>query len=81
MQTFDVEQKTDASVKTSSGIFITTKVLVAVAIVTALIFAGSIIATYFGKTCTDCNKNLSSRCNDYFCDNRNIIEGIRRRHV
>lgn len=77
MQQFDVEPQkgSPSNAPKPSGLFISTKILIVIGVVLALVFAGSICATYFGKSCTDCNKNLNVRCGDYYCENKNILEG------
>lgn len=59
-----------------NGLFIGTKIIILIVIATALIFIGSILATYFGKSCTNCDENLSNKCSDLYCSNINILNGI-----
>lgn len=67
-------ENTNVGVK--SGLFISTKILIVIGILTALIFAGSILATYYGKSCPNCDDKLSAKCGDLYCLNVNIIDGI-----
>lgn len=62
--------------KSSPGYFVSLKVIVVVGFVIVAILVGSILGTYFGKVCKDCNKILSSRCQQLYCDNSSIIEGV-----
>ena len=55
-----------------AGVFISTKILVVVGISIAAIFVGSILATYFGKHCDDCQK----KCNNLYCESENILIGM-----
>ena len=74
METFDIEQKGAVPIK--KGLFITYTILAVIGVVTALVFAGSIIATYFGKSCPQCeNRELAALCGDYYCSNTNIFQG------
>lgn len=57
------------------GFFLSLKVLIIIGIVISLVFAASIIATYFGKSCTDCNKIIPIKCQDLYCTNSNITAG------
>ena len=65
----------NVAVSTSKGVFLTTKILILIGVVTALVFAGSICATYFGKNCKDCDKELFSDCNNAYCKNKTLING------
>lgn len=58
-----------------SGIYCSTKLLILIGIATSLVFTGAILATYFGKSCTNCDKNLTNKCDDFYCSNVNILDG------
>lgn len=64
--------------KYSSGDYYLVKkmVIVIAAGVVALLLLVVILATYFGKHCTDCNRDLSPRCANLYCQNASILNGF-----
>ena len=48
------------------------RTLIIVGFLLVIIFIGSILGTYFGKVCKDCDQNLPSKCQSLYCSETNI---------
>lgn len=71
---FDAPSSNSVGMK-PRGLFFPWPIIAVVLVGTALVFTGSILATYYGKTCPDCPKaNLAVECEDYYCQNQNVLQ-------
>lgn len=57
------------------GLYFPWPFIAAILVGTAVVFTGSILATYYGKTCPDCSKvDLEIECRNYYCNDQTVIE-------
>lgn len=73
MEKLEVEKDNEKTVKT--GFYVTKTLAIILGLSVVVIFTGSILATYFGKSCTnDSDKYLFDKCADLACSNISILE-------
>lgn len=85
MSTTPVEKNMQTTIKiespepvrsTSSKLTLSATTLAAIFLLFAAILTGAILATYFGKKCSDCSSELVSKCASVYCSNQSLILGI-----
>lgn len=71
METIQIESPEP---KKQRGLFLTPSALVVLGVCMAGVFAGVVLAAYFGRKCPECSgEQLEKKCVDLFCANQSWV--------